>query len=171
MRNNQYALITGASEGFGKALALECASRGMNVILVALPGTGLENLAAFIERDFEVKAVYFEYDLTRKESYHLLFSGIEEQGLSVNILINNAGMGGTHLFTERDPDYYQKQIELNVIAPTLLSHLFINYLQGRSPAYILMSVAWPASSTCRANRSMADQEFISLLFQRACGEN
>ena len=38
MHNNCYTLITGASEGLGKALAIECAGRNMNLILVALPG-------------------------------------------------------------------------------------------------------------------------------------
>jgi len=59
MRNNQYALITGASEGFGKALALECASRGMNVIL----GRYREQVSRISppssRETSEVKAVYF----------------------------------------------------------------------------------------------------------------
>lgn len=137
MHKEYYTLITGASEGFGKALAIECAYRKMNLILVSLPQTGLSHLASFIEKNFEVKVVYFEYDLTKKENYCLLFLKIKEQLLSVNILINNAGMGGTHYFTERDTDYYCRQIELNIVAPTLLTHLFINNLEKEEPAYIL----------------------------------
>jgi len=137
MHKEYYTLITGASEGFGKALALECASRKMNLVLVSLPQTGLARLASFIEKNFEVKAVYFEYDLTKKENCYQLFSIIKEQLLNINILINNAGMGGTHLFTERDTDYYCRQIELNIVAPTLLAHLFINNLEEEKPAYIL----------------------------------
>lgn len=49
-----YTLITGTSDGFGKALALECARRGMNLILVALPDSGLLHLAAFIQKNFFV---------------------------------------------------------------------------------------------------------------------
>ena len=128
MANEFYTLITGASDGFGKALALECASRKMNVILVSLPGTGLANLASLIEREFEVKAVYFEYDLTVNENYAQLFDSIDKNLLHVNILINNAGIGGTHFFTEKDLAFYRRQIELNVMAPTLLTHLFIHHL-------------------------------------------
>jgi uncharacterized protein len=138
MANEYYTLITGASEGFGKALAIECANRGMNLILVSLPQTGLKNLVSFIKRNYEVKALYFEYDLTQKENHPHLFSRIKELSLSVNILINNAGMGGTHFFTEKDADYYRRQIELNVIAPTLLIYFFINTLcNDESPAHIL----------------------------------
>jgi uncharacterized protein len=137
MDKEYYTLITGASEGFGKSLAIECASRGMNIILVSLPQTGLKNLASFIKRNYEVKAVYFEYDLTQRENYPHLFSRIRELSISVNILINNAGLGGTHFFTEKDADYYRRQIELNVMAPTLLTYFFINNLCGSGPAHIL----------------------------------
>lgn len=137
MYNEYYTLITGASEGFGKALALECASRKMNVILVSLPGTGLCNLASLIQREFDVKAVYFEFDLTCRENYELLFNEIKQQGLQINVLINNAGIGGTHLFVEKDTDFYIRQIELNVIAPTLLSHLFIQNVPEDCETHIL----------------------------------
>src|SRR5687767_8177540 len=106
MANELYTLITGASDGFGKALALECASRKMNVILVSLPGTGLDHLACLIKREFDVKAVYFEYDLTINENYARLFESIGQISLRVNILINNAGIGGTHFFIEKDVEFY-----------------------------------------------------------------
>ena len=137
MRNKNYALITGASEGFGKALALECASRDMNVILVALPDSGLSNLASYIERNFGVKAIFFEHDLSRKEEYNELFKEVSRLNLPVNVLINNAGMGGTHFFEERDAEYYYRQIELNVVAPTLLTHLFLEMLEENTPSHIL----------------------------------
>ncbi|HYF33224.1 MAG TPA: SDR family NAD(P)-dependent oxidoreductase [Chitinophagaceae bacterium] len=137
MGTEHYTLITGASEGFGKALALECASRNMNLILVALPGTGLGNLARLIEREFDVKAVFFEYDLTRKDTHVQLFSKMEELGLRANILINNAGIGGTHFFEEKSIEFYCRQIELNVTAPTLLSYLFISQVPAGYEAHIL----------------------------------
>ena len=138
MRNGNYALITGASEGFGKALALECASHNMNVILVALPGSGLSNLACYIERNFGVKAIFFEHDLSKKEECYNLFNQVTHMNIGVNVLINNAGMGGTHFFDERDTEYYYKQIELNVVAPTLITHLFLKNLQQHTPSYILI---------------------------------
>lgn len=137
MENPLYTLITGSSEGFGKALAIECASRGMNLILVALPDSGLMFLEDLLERNFQISVVYFEYDLTQEENCHQLFKDIRQLGLSVNILINNAGIGGTHLFEERDIEFYQKQIQLNVLTPTLLSHLFLADLCKNSPSYIL----------------------------------
>ena len=137
MCNETYTLITGASEGFGKALAFECASRKMNLVLVALPGSGLANLSTYIKKNFEVKVVYFEHDLSRKEECYSIFREVNEKRLSVTILINNAGMGGTHFFEERDAEYYCRQIELNVVAPTLLIHMFLEMLEKNAPAFIL----------------------------------
>lgn len=137
MRNKNFALITGASEGFGKAMALECAARNMNLALVALPGSGLSSLSCFIERNYGVSVVFFEHDLSKKEECVRLFEKIKEKKIPVNVLINNAGVGGTHFFEEKDHEYYYKQIELNVIAPTLLTHLFLQTLEKNSPSHIL----------------------------------
>jgi uncharacterized protein len=137
MRNKNFALITGASEGFGKALALECATRNMNLLLVALPGSGLSSLACFIERNYDVTVLYFEHDLSKKAECLHLFEIIKQKRLQINVLINNAGMGGTHFFDERDIDYYYKQIELNVVAPTLFTHFFLETLEQNSPSHIL----------------------------------
>jgi len=137
MLNKPYTLITGASEGFGKALALECAHRNMNLVLVALPGSGLQNLAAYIEKNFGVTVVCFEKNLCDSESSYQVFDAIKEKGIPVNMLINNAGMGGTHYFDERSAEFYRCQIELNVTAPTLLTHLFLNTLEHNTPSWIL----------------------------------
>jgi short-subunit dehydrogenase len=137
MHNPPYTLITGASEGFGKALALECASRGMPVILVALPGESLRQLAVFIERNYTVSALYYEHDLTKKEECYSLYKNISEKGLQVQTLINNAGIGGTHLFEEKDASFYHHQIALNVAAPTLLTYFFLPLLQQHPHSYIL----------------------------------
>ena len=137
MCNEKYVLITGASDGFGKALALECAKRNMNLVLVALPGSDLINLGDYIRKNFEVKVFCFEHDLSLKEECYNLFNAVKKRGLPVKILINNAGMGGTHFFEERNAEFYHRQIELNVVAPTLLTHLFLEMLEENNPAYIL----------------------------------
>jgi len=137
MRNENFALISGASEGLGKALALECAARNMNLLLVALPGSGLCSLACFIERNYDVRVLFFEHDLSKKEECIHLFEKIKQKQFHINVLINNAGMGGIHLFEERDIEYYYKQIELNVVAPTLFIHFFLETLEQNSPSHIL----------------------------------
>ncbi len=137
MFNKNYCLITGASEGFGKALALDCASRKMNLILVALPGPELYYLANFIERNYKVDVVAIEKDLAVEENCILVFKEVQDLKLPVNMLINNAGLGSTMLFSEGKMSFYQKQIKLNITATTLLTHLFLDMLKANGPSYIL----------------------------------
>lgn len=137
MRNNFYTLITGASEGFGKALAIECAKRKMNLILVALPGSELHSLTDFIKRSYCVDVIGIEKDLCKDESCIELFNEVNALKLQVNMLINNAGIGSTVLFGEGSIHLYEKQIKLNVLATTLITRLFLEMLKRNSHSYIL----------------------------------
>jgi len=137
MISKHYTIITGASEGLGKSFAIECASRQMNLILVSLPDSGLTELAIFIRRNFKVSVCTFETDLSLSSACYDLFLEIERRNLSLNTLINNAGMGNTGFFDEGSPDFYEKQIRLNVLATTVITHLFIKSLRDKTPAYIL----------------------------------
>jgi len=137
MISKHYTIITGASEGLGKSFAIECASRQMNLILVSLPDSGLTELAIFIRRNFKVSVCTFETDLSLSSACYELFLEIERRNLSLNTLINNAGMGNTGFFDEGSPDFYEKQIRLNVLATTVITHLFIKSLKHKTPAYIL----------------------------------
>jgi short-subunit dehydrogenase len=130
-------MITGASDGFGKALAIECARRAMNLILVALPGPELHHLANFIRKNFFVDVQSFETNLAVESEIHELHSKIVEKGLAVNALINNAGIGNTQMFMETSHEFIKRQIKLNVLATTLLTNLFIPELKKNSPSYIL----------------------------------
>jgi uncharacterized protein len=137
MFNQNYCIITGASEGFGKALALECASLKMNLVLVALPGPELYYLADFIKRNYKVDVVVFELDLTKEKNCVDLFEQVFSMKLCVNMLINNAGLGSTMLFSEGSFAFYQKQINLNIMATTMITYLFLDMLKINGPSYIL----------------------------------
>ena len=137
MLNNCYTLITGASEGLGKALAIECARRNMNLILVALPGPDLYSLANLIKLNYHVQVVCIGKDLCRDESCMELHAEVTALNLPVNILINNAGIGSTMPFEEGSPDLYKRQIKLNVLATTLITRLFLTTLQLHDHSYIL----------------------------------
>ena len=105
MNKNLYALITGASEGFGRALAIECARRKMNLILVALPETNLHPLADFIKFHHSVDVISIEKDLCKDESCIELFDEVNSSGLQVNMLFNNAGIMGGLTQNSQPPIY------------------------------------------------------------------
>src|SRR5882757_5641772 len=87
------AIVTGASEGLGKSLALELASRQIDLVLVSLPASGLPELANYIRKNYEVEVTIFEADLTVTESYSMLFALLKSENITAHILINNAGLG------------------------------------------------------------------------------
>ncbi len=137
MLDQVYTLITGASEGFGKALAIECARRKMNLILVALPGVELQQLVDFIKCRYAVLVTGIEKDLCKEDSCVEVFDEVNALGLQVNMLFNNAGVGSTSLFEEGSIILYERQIKLNVLATTLITRLFLDMLKQNSPSYIL----------------------------------
>lgn len=137
MSINKYTIITGASEGFGKALAIECAGRKMNLVLVALPGPELRYLADFIKQNYNVDVIAIESDLTREADCMRVYEQVLYLQLPVNMLINNAGLGSTMLFSEGSITFYQKQIKLNILATTMLTYLFLDILKANGPSYLL----------------------------------
>jgi short-subunit dehydrogenase len=131
------AIITGASEGLGKSFAIELARRNINLVLVALPGSGLPDLACYIRKNFEVKVDHLELDLTVTESYPEIFAYLANQQITAHMLINNAGMGNWSWFADKGIQFYKMQIELNVITPVLLTRLFLEQADAAVTSYIL----------------------------------
>ena len=131
-----YSIITGAANGLGRAFVFELAKRGMNTILIDLPGTGLERLCENIEKDYGIHSVYYNTDLTIKDNIIELANKINRE-YEVFMLINNAGMGGAMHFDEVDTDYIYRMIQLNVMAAPVLTHELIPNLKRQDKSYIL----------------------------------
>lgn len=137
MNTDTYTLITGASQGFGKALTIEAARRGHNLVLAALPDSGLSELADFLKQNYQVDVQPFEGDLTRSENCHALHTMVVAKGLKINSLINNAGILSRDYLENLTWDYLQLQMNLNMLTPTLLSKLFLPILKQNTPSNIL----------------------------------
>ncbi|HDJ34462.1 MAG TPA: SDR family NAD(P)-dependent oxidoreductase [Bacteroidetes bacterium] len=131
-----YTLITGASQGLGKAFARECAKRKMNLLLVSLPGEDLPELCRDINQEFGVDVQCLEIDLAKPDGpsrvYHWAVSRYR-----VNMLINNAGIGGSRKYDECSIDYIDTIIMLNIRTVALLTKLLIGELKNHSRSYIL----------------------------------
>lgn len=132
----QYVLITGASCGLGKELAIECARRGMNLLLTALPNENINRLGKAFSHKYGVQVCTFEADLTKPEELKKFATSIADN-YEVNMLINNAGLGGTKTFLEAAPEYVEQIVMLNVYALVLLTRLLLPNLKRQKNAYIL----------------------------------
>jgi len=137
-----YALITGASQGLGRAMAMEFARRNTNVLLVSLPGEGLEDLAECIRVTCRVKASCLEIDMSRDNAVYIIAGWASKY--PVHVLVNNAGIGGTKAFEEATPEYIDAIIQINIRSLSLLTRLMLPALKKQDKAYI-MNVASMAS--------------------------
>ena len=134
---DKYTLITGASEGIGKALAVECAKNGLNILIVALPGNELQQLQQQLIKEYNVKCFVLGIDVTAEKSFCTIYNWVKQNGFKVNILINNIGVGSKGFFENTETEFYNKQLQLNIHATTMLSRFFIDDLKANAPSHIL----------------------------------
>lgn len=133
----QTALITGASNGIGLELAKIHAKKGGDVVLVARSQEKLEQLAQELTAEYDVKAWVIAQDLSEPNAAQVIFAQTEAQGITVDILINNAGFGGHGRFFERDLAKEQQMILVNITTLTELSHLYLKGMVERRRGKIL----------------------------------
>lgn len=141
----KYALLTGASQGIGKAMAYELASRKINLLLVSLQGEGLPHFCREIREKYSVDAQYFETDFSQHNSVYDV-ANWASSNYPVNILINNAGIGGTKAFDSVSPEYIDSIIQVNVRATSLLTRLMLPELKRHENAFILNVASMAAFS-------------------------
>ncbi|MBT3244916.1 MAG: SDR family NAD(P)-dependent oxidoreductase [Bacteroidetes bacterium] len=133
--NNNYALVTGASQGLGREIARELASLGYNLLLTALPDERLPELVRDLENKYQIRVSHKEADLAQADAVHQVAAWANNYPLKV--LINNAGIGGTMPYQKANPEYINKIIQVNITAPALLIRLLLPSLEKHDQAYIL----------------------------------
>lgn len=132
-----FALVTGASMGLGKELALLFAADKRDVILVARSEDKLRTLAEHIAREHGVRAEVIAADLAQPHAARAVFAEVERRGLVVEDLVNNAGLGSCGQFWELEEQRELDQIQVNVAALVQLTHLFLPGMVRRKKGRIL----------------------------------
>jgi hypothetical protein len=138
------ALVTGASGGIGEELARLFAADGHSVVLVARSRDKLERLAAELEERHGVSARVVASDLSHPESPREIFDELEGAGVAVDALVNNAGFGSYGLFAEIELRQELDLLQVNVVALTHLTKLFLPGMLARGRGYV-MNVASTAA--------------------------
>src|SRR5713226_1903384 len=118
-------LITGASSGIGEVFARKLAARGRNVLLVARSEDKLITLCNELGRSNSIRAQYVALDLSKQESPARLFEEAEKRGLTIDLLINNAGFGSMGEFSKLDLARELNMIDLNIKSLVDLTHRFL----------------------------------------------
>ncbi len=137
MANTAYTLITGASRGIGKELAVEAGKDGRNLILVSQHQQSLEEVAQMLTSQYGRTVEILVQDLRTPGAAFAMYQEVNRRGLVIDALINNAGLGDYGLFQTSDPQRLHDMLTVNIVALTELTRLFLPDLLKQKNARIM----------------------------------
>jgi short-subunit dehydrogenase len=130
-------VITGASEGIGRALAEEFARDGHNLVLVARDTTKLARTAAKLSRTYPVEVKVTAQDLSTSEGCAGVEQAVRRFGFYADVLVNNAGVMSSGFFQDEDPAAMRRMIDLDVWAVVDLTSRFLPGMLARGRGGVL----------------------------------
>ena len=131
------ALVTGASSGIGADLARELARDGHDLVLAARTVAPMESLAAELAA-LGTGAIVIPADLSQPGGATALANAIEARGLTVDVLINNAGLGAVGRFDQADPRRIGDMLQVNIVALTELTRLLLPGMVARRRGKVML---------------------------------
>jgi len=134
----KWALVTGASAGIGKALAAELAKGGANLVLTARREGRLRSIAEELSARHNVRFEVFVADLAQPSAPEAIFQFTQREGLTIDLLVNNAGFGQYGEFHKTDTDRLLQMVQVNCTAVLHLTRLFASEMVARRRGDILI---------------------------------
>ena len=131
------ALITGGSRGIGLELAKAFAQNGHDLVLVARGKEPLESASNRLTEEYGCTVTVIPLDLTAEGAPADLFRQVQEQGVRIDVLVNNAGIADYGPFSDSDPGHLAAMLQLNVVGLSLLTRLFLPDMIERGSGRIL----------------------------------
>jgi short-subunit dehydrogenase len=149
-----YALVTGASQGIGRALAVELARWDIPLILVARDVDKLTSLASDLEACYGVKCCVLEADLSKVDAAEKIHRITSDNGIVVDILANNAGVTSTGLSVDTAASDLENMINVNALTYGKLSCLYGQDMKNRRRGRILMVSSMAGLSSAAPNTAI-----------------
>ena len=136
--DDSWVLITGASSGFGEEFARQYAAKGHALVLVARRMERLQVLADSLREKHGTKVVVERVDLSDVTAIAQLHARLRDQGIAVEILINNAGHGLQGPFLDSPLDAAMAMVQLDIASLTAMTRLFGQDMRQRGHGKILL---------------------------------
>lgn len=133
----KYALVTGATSGFGYEFAKLFAANGFNLVLVARSEEKLRDLAADLTQTFLIEVLPLAKDLFKPTAAEEIHSTLTARNITIDVLVNDAGQGEHGNFLEYDLARDMDMIQLNVTSLVSLTKLFLRDMVARNEGKIL----------------------------------
>ncbi|HPI54825.1 MAG TPA: SDR family oxidoreductase [Chitinophagaceae bacterium] len=137
-------LITGASSGIGYEMAILFAKNGHDLILIARNASALLTFADELRERYHVQVAAFARDLTHLDEVKSVYTAIREEGVFIDFLVNNAGLGDQGEFASSDWNKQYYMMELNMVSLAYLTHLLVQDMKREKRGRI-MNVASTAA--------------------------
>jgi NADP-dependent 3-hydroxy acid dehydrogenase YdfG len=135
---NNTALITGATSGFGKAIAEKYAAQHDNVIITGRRKNLLDEVAADLQKKYSIKVLPLNFDVRNKEEVNKQIKNLPDEWQSIDVLVNNAGLAlGKDFFEEADMDDWETMIDTNVKGLLYMSRAVIPYMVKKGRGHIV----------------------------------
>jgi short-subunit dehydrogenase len=134
----KWALITGASAGIGKALAEELGKGGANLVLTARREDRLRSLAWDLSSRYNIRSEVFVADLAKPSAPEAIFAFVEQKGLAIELLVNNAGFGQFGELHQAETGRLLEMVQVNCSAVVHLTRLFAPAMVARRRGDILI---------------------------------
>lgn len=131
------ALITGASGGIGYELVKLFARDGYNLVLVARSEDKLRGMEKSLEKRFGIKVEVLAKDLSLPDAPQEIYEELGSKGVTVDVLVNNAGFTVFGLFHETPMQKELELMQVNIVALTHLTKLFLPPMISRGQGKIL----------------------------------
>lgn len=168
--SGKWALVTGASAGIGKALAEELARGGANLVLTARRRERLDELANVLAGQYKIQARVFVADLADDNAPEQIFQFTKEQGIQVDLLINNAGFGAYGEFPTVDTRRLTAMVQVNCAAVVHLTRLYLPDMVARRRGHVLIVASTASFQSVPYISTYAATKAFDLLFAEGLAE-
>ncbi|XP_050459228.1 very-long-chain 3-oxoacyl-CoA reductase-like [Cataglyphis hispanica] len=170
----KWAVVTGATDGLGKAFAKAFAKKGLNIVLISRSMSKLKDVAAEIEREYRVETRVIEADLTEGQVVYAEI-GKMTQDLEVGVVVNNAGTSYDHpeLFTNVSEEVLAKILQLNVAGVTGVARAVLPGMMERQKGVLInissttAAIPSPYLSVYAASKAYVDKLSADLAAEAA----
>jgi 3-hydroxy acid dehydrogenase / malonic semialdehyde reductase len=132
------ALITGATSGFGEAIAIIFAEHNWNLIITGRREEKLEKTAAMLATEFEIDVHTLPFDITNRQATKTAIDSIPHRFKNIDLLVNNAGLAsGFSNFQDADIDDWEVMIDTNIKGLLYVSWLIIPGMIERKSGHVI----------------------------------
>jgi uncharacterized protein len=166
----KWALVTGASAGIGLELATQLAAGGTNLVLTARRADRLEALASKLKAAHNIRTEIVAADLAQSNAPEQIYAFTQQNGIMVDLLINNAGFGQYGELPQVETQRLLDMVQVNCLAVVHLTRLYLPGMVERKRGDVLILASTASFQAVPYISTYAATKAFDLLFAEGLAE-